>query len=64
MKFESKFGIGDIVFLITDVDQKERIITQVSFRQNNWVLYEIACGCSSSWHYDFEISSDKNWKMT
>lgn len=57
-----KYEIGQIVFLITDDEQKERIITGILIRANNQYLYFLACGTSETSHFEMEIASDKNWK--
>jgi len=61
MIINNKFNFTDIVYLITDVDQKERVVT--GFRVSNYdIVYELCCGEDESIHYDFEISSEKKWK--
>lgn len=59
MIIDNKFNLGEIVFLKTDTDQKERIVLQISVRETGY-LYELGCGGTSSWHYAFEISQEKN----
>lgn len=54
MKFESKYGIGDVVSLVTDEENRSRIISGVSFRPNGYVYY-LSCGSSETVHYDIEI---------
>jgi hypothetical protein len=54
-----KYWIGDIVYLITDVDQKERIVTGVDIRQSG-VSYNLSYGSDDSDHYDIEISKEKD----
>jgi len=62
MNIDNKFEIEEVVFLITDNEQSLRIVTaiQVSKRQ---LLYRLVCGTSESWHYEFEISSNKNYNL-
>lgn len=62
MNIKTNYGLGEIVFLITDKEQSERIITQINVRPNNTIMYDLSLAGQSSWHYDFEFSSDKNWK--
>lgn len=59
MIIENKFQIGQIVFLKTDREQFERIITGICIRMNG-MSYELSFGNSTSWHFDFEISIEKN----
>lgn len=58
---ESKFKFGDIVFLITDPQQEERIVTGWIVRPMG-ISYYLLCGTLESLHYDFEIGTDKDWK--
>jgi len=60
MKIETPFSIGEIVFLITDEYQVSRIITGITVRGNSSISYELSCGPNASWHYDFEMASEKN----
>ena len=53
------YRISDIVFLRTDPEQQERIVTGYSVARDN-VLYELACGIAVTQHYDFEITYDKD----
>jgi hypothetical protein len=59
MLIDSKFKIGDTVFLKSDYEQSERLLTGLSVRQNG-VTYGLSCGTVESWHYDFEITVEKN----
>lgn len=52
---ESKYDIGDFVYIITDEEQKRRQITGINFRSTG-VVYEVFFGIQRSEHYDFEIS--------
>jgi hypothetical protein len=60
---DNKFELGQIVFLKTDTDQKERIVTGFCVRQYGQ-SYELMQGNAGSWHSDFEISTEKNVLMT
>lgn len=55
----SKYKIGDIVYLMTDEDQKKRIITGYVQRATHrvWIL---SSGEQESYHYEIEISRDIN----
>lgn len=54
------YKIGDTVFLKTDPDQLERLVTGISIRQSG-ISYAVAKSSNESWHYDFEISKDKKY---
>ena len=60
LKRNNKFNIEDVVFLITDDDQLHRIVTGIQISQNG-LLYRLACGTNESWHYEYEIATDKNF---
>ena len=53
------YEVGDTVFVKTDIDQQQRIVTGISIR-NNDILYQVSCGIEISEHYDFELSSNIN----
>lgn len=54
-----KFKIGQDVYLKTDVDQKTRLIVGINIKPDG-INYELSCADTSSWHFDFEISKEKN----
>jgi len=57
------FELSDIVYLKTDAEQLERIITGVCLREKGLVSYEVSCGERCGWHYGFELSSEKIVKV-
>lgn len=56
---ENKYNIGETVYLKTDKEQLERIVTGVAMF-NTGVLYKLAQSVTEYWHYEFEISIEKN----
>jgi hypothetical protein len=62
MKIDNKFELEEIVFLITDSEQCLRIVTSIQISQSQ-LLYRLACGVSESWHYEFEIATEKNYTI-
>lgn len=54
------FELGDIVYLKTDSEQLERMITGVCLREKGLISYEISCGERCGWHYGFEITTEKD----
>lgn len=58
---EPVFEIGEIVFLITDEDQSERMITGYIVRPG-LIIYFVSKGTAETTHYEIEIASQKNWK--
>jgi hypothetical protein len=63
MVIDNKYEFGQEVCLKTDVDQKVRLVTGLLVRPNGSMSYELSCGTESRWHYDFEISTDKDVVM-
>ena len=63
MLIDTKFKIGDIVYLQTDLDQQKRLITGINIRANS-IVYLVSCGTVESYHYDFEISSEVDVLIT
>ena len=57
-----KYNFGDIVYLIHDPDQVERMVTSYMVKPLG-VLYGLSVGELESYHYDFEIASDKNQRI-
>lgn len=56
---ESKFNLNDLVYLVTDSDQKERIVTGILLIHNS-IRYRICCGDNETWHYEPEMSAEKD----
>lgn len=52
------FDIGMFLVLKTDQDKLQRICTGITIRQNG-ICYELTHANTVSWHYDFEIESEK-----
>jgi hypothetical protein len=63
MLIENQFDIGQEVYLKTDKDQLVRLVTSIQIRTGS-LLYELSCGSSSSWHYEFEITVQANVLLT
>ena len=59
MVINTKFNIGDMVYLKTDPEQLERMVYAIDIRQTG-LLYSLCCGTSTSNHYDFEMTTDKD----
>lgn len=60
MTIDNKFEIGEIVFLQTDPEQSERIVIEIIISSGNQLSYNLSLSNSTSWHYDFEISTCKD----
>tara|TARA_B100001167_G_scaffold191010_1_gene159701 strand:- start:4583 stop:4786 length:204 start_codon:yes stop_codon:yes gene_type:complete len=59
MLIDNKFNISDRVYLETDTEQIERIVTEILIRKSS-IMYALSCETNVSWHYDFEITATKN----
>jgi len=57
MLIETKFKIGDVVYLKTDIDQFKRIITGMIIRMNA-IIYILSFETTESNHYDFEFTNE------
>lgn len=60
MKIITKYDIQDVVYLVTDMEQTERIIISISILPNNLIIYSLMCGTESSDHYEFELSESQD----
>lgn len=59
MTINNRYAIGQIVYLITDTDQKPRIVIGFAVFIGT-IKYIIGQSEDDSSHYDFEISATKN----
>ena len=59
MVIENKYNIGDIVYLVTDEEQLERMVFAIIVFKSE-LLYKLCCGTHTSDHYDFEMSKKIN----
>ena len=59
MTINNNFQIGEIVYFVTDVEQRMLIVTGILIRQNG-ISYEVSHNGDSTWINPIEISKDKN----
>jgi hypothetical protein len=59
MIVDNKFNLKEKVYLITDPDQRKRIITAIQINING-VIYCLTHNTNESWHYAEEISREKD----
>lgn len=57
--YDIEYFIGEAVYLVTDPEQLERIVTGIIFRPSG-LLYSLSYCGNESWHYPCEISMTKN----
>jgi hypothetical protein len=53
------FDIGDSVYLRTDPEQAERLVTGINVRESG-ISYAVTCGTNESWHYAFEMTKERD----
>ena len=56
---ETKYELGQIVYLKTDTEQQKRMVKQICFAAKG-MEYNLVCGTVSTWHSDFEITDKEN----
>lgn len=57
---EVLFELGQTVYLKTDDEQLERIVTGIFLRPNGCVIYYLSSGTNETPHYDIEIDSQRD----
>ena len=60
MYLNVKFNLGDIVYLKTDSEQKPRIVTGFTIRNNEHIIYLLSCISDETEHYEIEITAEKD----
>lgn len=53
-----KYDFGDLVYLITDPEQLQRMVVGVRIRSSGSIVYLLACGTQETDHTDTEISTE------
>lgn len=54
-----KYKLGQIVYLITDTEQSERMVIAILIEQGS-VTYKLANGAAHYWATEIEISTDRD----
>jgi hypothetical protein len=60
MVLQNKYELGQMVFLKTDPDQHARQLTQIAIGANGSLRYAVTFGTQETWHYEIEMSDEKN----
>lgn len=60
MRIDNKFQLKETIFLKTDQDQLPRLIVAIKVLPENGILYEVCTKTSCSYHYDFEMSNERD----
>lgn len=55
---KTEYGLGEIIYLKTDIAQLKRIVIAITIKINNTAYYEIGCGAESSFHFEFEMTKE------
>jgi hypothetical protein len=63
MVINSKYNFFELVYLKTDCDQRQRMVTRLNVNPNG-ITYELTCGTQTSWHYEEEIAEEKDVLIT
>lgn len=63
MVIDPKFKIGELIYLKTDTEQKQRLVYAYIVYEND-ILYRTVCGTYTSDHYGMELSMEKNIILT
>ncbi len=59
IKMEAEYSPQEIVYLITDPEQRSRMVTGYKI-EPGLLLYILICGIQISYHYEFEITREKS----
>jgi hypothetical protein len=57
---ETPYNFGDVVFIKTDEEQKERMITEICVKSPSLLVFQLTHGVTCSWHYEYEFETEIN----
>lgn len=60
MIINNQFEIGQVVYLRSDEDQRARIVVQIAIMPGASLRYCLNCGTVETWHYEIEVSAEKD----
>ena len=63
MLIEPEYEIGEIVYLITDPDQRARVVYGINIRPGGSLIYSLGMGAMFTEHYGLEISAEQDLTM-
>jgi len=64
MTFKTKYDIGQIVYLKTDCEQRQRMVTAIKVQNGGTLIYTLAEGIVESFNYEIELSDKQNILIT
>jgi hypothetical protein len=59
MNITTKYDIGSLVYLVTDSEQLDRMITGIKINPSG-LVYTLAEGTNETFHYEIELSDKRN----
>lgn len=60
MLINNRYDLKQIVYLLTDTEQLARIVVGIKVCADGCILYELACGTQETWHYEAEMSLERD----
>jgi len=60
VKIITKYDIGQILYLVTDLNQFEWMCTGIVIYPNNLIAYSLSCGAETCEAYEFEVSDQQD----
>ena len=64
LKINPKFLPKDIVYLVTDSDQRKWLVNNIIYNGTDELMYTISSNGESIEVYDYEISKDKDYTLS
>lgn len=68
MIYKTNYNLGDFVYIRTDKEQKQSLITQIRIMPTNgnnyMAMYFIVCNTGGDWFYELEFSIEKDLSKT
>ena len=59
-KLDIRFQIEQVVYLITDPDQRERVVSGIHIKKGHIVYELVFSDLNPTYHYDYEISTSRD----
>jgi len=60
MLIDNKYGLGQIVYVITEGDQNPWIITCILVRERESISYSVSSGIENATFYEYELAPEKD----
>lgn len=59
-KHMTQYTFGDTIYLKTDVNQEQWMVTDIFLHPNSVCVYSVVCGHTLHTAYEFEMSKEPN----